>query len=94
MVLFEEQLPADAWKNAEEESMKADLMLIVGSSLEVLPAATLPQNTIRHGGRMIINNLSPTAYDHLAEVTLPMDAAECIPLLVINILKNSENHQT
>jgi len=87
VVLFEEGLPQNVWENAEIEAGKADLMLVIGSSLEVYPANSIPQTALRHGCKLIINNLSPTPMDALANLQIPMDAAEFLPRLIENIKK-------
>lgn len=66
VVLFEEALPADALHAAMEAAMKADLFLVVGSSLEVGPANQLPVVALHHGGRLAIFNLTPTFLDSRA----------------------------
>lgn len=82
IILFEEPLPMDAWQIAEIETRKADLMLVIGSSLEVYPASTIPYSAAQKGSRIIINNLSPTPLDKQADVVIPLDAAQFVPLLV------------
>ena len=56
-------------------------MLVVGSSLEVMPAADLPRLTLRSGGKVIIVNLGGTTIDHLAHVVLRGDVATLLPRL-------------
>ena len=51
MVLFGEMLPARAMADAEALALEADLMICIGSSLLVHPAAGLPQLTLSAGGR-------------------------------------------
>lgn len=87
VVLFEEGLPQDVWKKAESEAGKADLMLVIGSSLEVYPANSIPQTALRHGCKLIINNLSTTPMDEMASLRIPMDAAEFLPRLIENTRK-------
>lgn len=87
VVLFEEGLPQDVWEKAEVEASKADLMLVIGSSLEVYPANSIPQTSLRHGCKLIINNLSSTPMDALADLQVTLDAAEFLPL-VIDQIKN------
>lgn len=66
IVFFGEALPADVLEEAEEEAARADLMLVLGSSLTVYPAAALPEVTLRQGGRLAIVNASPTHLDTAA----------------------------
>jgi NAD-dependent deacetylase len=66
ITFFGESLPFDAITRAEKEASEADLMLILGSSLSVYPAAGLPQYTLRHGGELVIVNNQPTGLERNA----------------------------
>jgi NAD-dependent deacetylase len=66
ITFFGESLPADALREAVSESQKADLMLVLGTSLTVYPAASLPDYTLRSGGEVIIVNNMPTPLDRQA----------------------------
>jgi NAD-dependent deacetylase len=85
VVLFGETLPAEVLEEAEAESMRADLMVVVGSSLVVTPAATLPAQAVRRGARLAILNVDPTPLDSLASLLIrdPADAVlpEALALL-------------
>ena len=76
VVLFGELLPADAMARAEELCSGADLLLCVGSSLEVYPVAGLPRLTMDRGGRIAIVTKSSTPYDRDAAVRLSGDVAD------------------
>jgi NAD-dependent deacetylase len=76
VVLFGELLPAEAMAEAEALAARADLMLCVGSSLEVYPVAGLPGSTLAAGGRLAIVTKGPTPYDGDAELRLEGDVAE------------------
>ena len=76
VVLFGEFLPADAMARAEHLCSSADLLLCIGSSLEVHPVASLPGLTLAHGGRIAIVTRSSTPYDSDAAVRLDGDVAE------------------
>jgi len=78
VVLYGEPLPEKAWKLAYDECMKTDLMIIVGSSLEVTPANSLPELVIAQGAQIIINNLSPTYLNKVASITLELDVEYAI----------------
>jgi NAD-dependent deacetylase len=75
-VLFGELLPERAIEEAQTLSAEADLMLCVGSSLEVYPVAALPEITLARGGRLAIVTQGPTAYDDRATVRLAGDVAK------------------
>jgi NAD-dependent deacetylase len=71
VVLFGELLPADAIAEAESLAERAELMICVGSSLEVYPVAGLPSVTLRRGGRLAVVTKGPTAFD--SDATVRMD---------------------
>ena len=66
ITFFGESLPADALKQAVTESQRADLMLVLGTSLTVYPAAGMPEHVLRSGGEIIIVNNMPTSLDSRA----------------------------
>jgi NAD-dependent deacetylase len=76
VVLFGELLPERALAEAQALAMDADLMLCVGSSLEVYPVAGLPAMTHGAGGRLVLVTQGPTPYDGDAEVKLDGDVVE------------------
>jgi NAD-dependent deacetylase len=86
VVLFGEALPRSAVRRAESLFATADLVLVVGSSLEVYPAAALPLPALRAGARMIIVNQETTNLDGQADVVLAGDAADILPALADEVL--------
>jgi NAD-dependent deacetylase len=82
VVLFGEFLPEAALQRATELAAAADLMLCIGSSLEVYPIAQLPGITLRHGGDVAIVTQGPTPYDGRAAVKLTGDVEEELQALV------------
>lgn len=85
-VLFEEQLPYDVVRQAQQWMLSTDLVLVVGSSLEVTPAALLPVQAANAGARLIIVNREPTYLDERADAVLHEDAAEVLPRLADEVL--------
>jgi NAD-dependent deacetylase len=73
VVLFGELLPERALAEAQQLAMDADLMICVGSSLEVYPVAGLPAITHGGGGRLVLVTQGRTPYDHDADVKLDGD---------------------
>jgi NAD-dependent deacetylase len=73
VVLFGELLPERAMASAHAYAAQADVLLCVGSSLEVWPVAELPQVTLEHGGAVAIVTIGPTPYDPFAAVKLSGD---------------------
>ncbi len=76
VVLFGELLPERAMEEAHSLALEADLMLCVGSSLEVYPVAGLPAVTRGAGGRLALVTQGPTPYDAEAAVRLDGDVVE------------------
>ena len=70
ITFFGESLPSDALREAVSESQKADLMLVLGTSLTVYPAASMPEHTLRCGGKIVIVNNMPTPLDGMAALKL------------------------
>jgi NAD-dependent deacetylase len=82
VVLFGEYLPAQALARAEALAADADLMLCIGSSLEVYPVAQLPATTLAAGGRLAILTQSPTCFDSRAAVRMGGDIIAELTLLL------------
>lgn len=82
VVLFGEPLPYDHLRRAQEAALRCDLMIAVGTSLEVEPASDLPLLARRRGSQLVIFNRQPTVADKLAEVTVRGDVAAVLPELV------------
>jgi NAD-dependent deacetylase len=76
VVLFGELLPEDAIAEAQALAAEADLMLCIGSSLEVYPVAGLPGVTRAAGGALAIVTQGPTPYDRDADVRLDGDVVD------------------
>jgi NAD-dependent deacetylase len=76
VVLFGELLPERAMADAQALSLDADLMVCVGSSLEVYPVAGLPAMARGSGGRLALVTQGPTPYDADADVKLEGDVVE------------------
>jgi NAD-dependent deacetylase len=82
VILFGEQLPQRTIYEAQQEARKCDLVMVIGSSLEVLPVAGLPMQAIDHGAHLIIINNSPTYLNVRADIVMPEDVAKIIPAIV------------
>ena len=76
--MFGELLPVAAIERAIELAREAALLLAVGSSLEVYPVASLPEEAVAAGGALAIINLGATPFDGLAEVRIEGAAGETL----------------
>ncbi|GHV73619.1 NAD-dependent protein deacetylase [Spirochaetia bacterium] len=70
ITFYGENLPLEARREAEGEAQDADLLLILGSSLTVMPAAAIPRTTLQRGGRLVIVNDMRTPLDDDAALRL------------------------
>jgi NAD-dependent deacetylase len=82
VVLFGELLPAEAMAEAESLAAGADLMLCIGSSLEVYPVAGLPSVTLGRGGRIAVITKGPTPFDGDAAVRMDGDVVADLDALL------------
>jgi NAD-dependent deacetylase len=76
VVLFGEFLPEDALRRAHDLAAEADLMICIGSSLEVHPVAALPGIALENGAHVALVTQGPTPYDRDADVKLDGDVVD------------------
>ena len=81
VILFGEQLPAQALLAARREARHCDVMLVIGSSMEVYPAADLPVLARQSGASLIVVDLRATSLDSLAQVVIHGDVVDVMPQL-------------
>jgi NAD-dependent deacetylase len=79
VILFGEQLPQAAWFEAQAAARQCDLMVVAGSSLEVLPVAGLPMQAVDRGAHLVVINQSPTYINVRADVVIMDDVAKILP---------------
>ena len=82
VVLFGEPMPQAAILEAFALAREADVMIVVGSSLVVYPAAEIPLVALRLGAKMIVVNAEPTPFDRLAHVVIRGKSGELLPEIV------------
>ncbi len=84
-ISFGQQMPLDAVRRAQAEVAACDLLLVVGSSLQVYPAAALPGEARQHGAQVVIVNDEPTDLDGLAHLVVRGRAGEVLTAAVAGI---------
>jgi len=82
VVWFGEQLPEVALAAAEAAVQRCDLMVVVGTSGVVYPAAGLVLSAHQRGTRVVMVNPEPTELDRVADACLREPAAVCLPTLL------------
>lgn len=86
VILFGEQLPVHPLFEARTAINKADIILVVGSSLEVAPISDLPHDALQHGSKLIIINQQETYLDEKADVVIHEEVTEILPQIVSLVL--------
>lgn len=71
ITFYGEALNAETFTAATNAACQTDLMIVLGSSLTVYPAASLPEEAYQFGARLAIINEQPTHLDACALITLP-----------------------
>ncbi|MEN8142605.1 MAG: NAD-dependent deacylase [Thermodesulfobacteriota bacterium] len=82
-VLFGEPMPEEAMERALFESSHCNLMLVIGTSATVQPAASLPVIAMDHGARLIEINPEPALFH--ADLRIPEQAGRALPALLDNL---------
>ena len=85
VIFFGEVLPEKTLRTAVQESRECDLFMVIGSSLVVYPAASLPLYAKGSGARVIIINLGPTEQDSIADVLINRSAGETMTRIITRL---------
>ena len=81
-ILFGQKVPERELNRARQLVEQCDLFLVIGSSLKVVPAATLPRIALHREVPLIIINLQPTSLDSVADVVIHEKAGMVLPRIV------------
>jgi NAD-dependent protein deacetylase/lipoamidase len=85
-VSFEQVLFPGVVEEAYDLVAEADVLIAAGSSLQVYPAAGLPEAAVAHGARLVIVNIEPTPLDDLATLVVHERAGEVLGPAVEEVL--------
>jgi NAD-dependent deacetylase len=89
VILMEEHLPEGVLSAARAAAQSCDVMIVAGSSLEVMPAGALPFEAVARGAKLIIANIGPTYMDERADVRLHADVVESLPKVAAAVMAMS-----
>ncbi len=81
-ISFGQAMPTDAMESAHQAAARCDLLLMIGSSLEVQPANLIPLVAHQAGATLVFLNKTPTPFDHLATVRFHEPASQVMAQLV------------
>lgn len=87
-VFFGEDLPEETLANATNNSRNCDILIVIGSSLVVYPAAYMPLYAKEAGAKLVIINNTPTPYDGIADIVINDSAGEVMARIVEKVKKN------
>lgn len=81
-ISFGQAMPEEPMRQAEIETLAADLFLAIGSSLVVWPAAGFPLRAKRNGARLVILNREPTDLDDAADLVIREDIGDVLEVFL------------
>ncbi len=87
VIFFGEALPQETLSQAMQEAEACDVMLVIGSSLVVYPAAYVPIQARQAGAKLVIINRGPTEQDSLADVRIDASAGETMTKILERLKK-------
>ncbi|MDI9570190.1 MAG: NAD-dependent deacylase [Pseudomonadota bacterium] len=85
VVFFGESLPPQTLKEANDAAGNCDLLIVIGSSLVVYPAAYIPMYAKGAGAKLLIVNKTETAYDTSADLVIRGGAGEVMTGIVASL---------
>lgn len=83
-VAFGQAMPPAAMQQAENFALSADVLLVIGSSLVVWPAAGFPLMAKRNGATLVIINREPTDFDAIADLVIRHDIGDVLARFIAN----------
>jgi NAD-dependent deacetylase len=89
IVFFGEMLPEGVFDKAMDLASRADLFIVVGSTLAVYPAAQIPLKALDAGAKLVIINLTPTPLDDRSAVTIRSKAGEAMTGIVARLRREN-----
>ena len=87
VVFFGELLPEATLKKATFNATRCDLLIVIGSSLVVYPAASIPMYAKESGAKLVIINNTPTPCDSVADVIIHYSAGEVMERMLGEVKK-------
>jgi NAD-dependent deacetylase len=85
VIFFGEALPEETLDEATRHASGCDLLVVVGSSLVVYPAATIPFIAKESGAKLIIINLTPTPADRIADIVINASAGDALTRIIAEV---------
>jgi NAD-dependent deacetylase len=90
VVWFGESLPEKQWRDAEKACEQADLLICLGASALVYPAASLPQIASKQGAVIVQVNPNATGMDAIADFSIQGVAGDVMPRIVAAVAQSTQ----
>ena len=90
-ISFGEAMPVDEMRRAEVCSRECDLFIVIGSSLLVYPAASMPIIAKQAGSRLVIINYTPTDMDSQADIVIHDKAGPVMKAILERVKQRLES---
>ncbi|MBF9234631.1 NAD-dependent deacetylase [Microvirga sp. BT350] len=81
-ISFGQSMPQEPMRKAQKLALTCDLILVVGSSLVVYPAAGFPALAKENGAKLVIVNREPTPLDDIADLVVHAEIGQVLPGLI------------
>jgi NAD-dependent deacetylase len=91
-ISFGQSMPEKETQEAYHRSSLCDLFMVIGSSLVVQPAASMPLVAKRNGARLVIINRDPTPYDDTADLVIHGQAGPTMAIILEHVKKGLETN--
>ena len=92
-ISFGQSMPERETEEAYHRSSLSDLFIVIGSSLVVQPAASMPLVAKRNGAKLVIINRDPTPYDDMADIVIHGQAGPIMEDILNEVKEISESGQ-
>ena len=89
-ISFGQSMPERETEEAYHRSSQSDLFIVIGSSLVVHPAASMPLVAKRNGAKLVIINRDPTPYDNMADIVIHGQAGPIMASILEKVKKELE----
>jgi NAD-dependent deacetylase len=90
-ISFGQSMPEKETQEAYHRSSLSDLFVVIGSSLVVQPAASMPLVAKRNGAKLVIINRDPTSYDDMADLVIHGQAGPIMESILKEVKKGLNN---
>ena len=90
-ISFGQSMPEKETQEAYHRSSLSDLFVVIGSSLVVQPAASMPLVAKRNGAKLVIINRDPTSYDDMADLVIHGQAGPIMESILKEVKKGFNN---